>query len=176
MIDLPERKSIRLKNYDYSQNGLYFLTVCTYDKANLFGQIVGAIHESPALTYQINLNENGIILKSFIKQLSLRYSELKVDKYIIMPNHVHLILEINNERAIHESPLQRRSLISKSIGYLKINVSKKINALNGKDIVIWQRSYHDHIIRNEKEYQKVWQYIDENPLKWNEDKYYRDTL
>ena len=93
-----------------------------------------------------------------------------------MPNHIHLIIEICNndeKRAIRESPLQyHRSVIDKMVGFLKMNVSKKMH--NTDNEKIWQRSYHDHIIRGEKDCQKIWEYIDTNALKWEKDCFYND--
>ncbi len=101
---------------------------------------------------------------------------MSIPKYVIMPNHIHLIIEINNDneqRAIRESPLQyHRSVIDKMVGFLKMNVSKKIH--NTYSDKIWQKSYHDHIIRGEKDYQKIWEYIDTNPLKRELDCFYND--
>jgi putative transposase len=171
-MDLPKRKNIRLKEYDYSKNGAYFITICTHNRQYLFGEIVGAIHESPDNTPKIELNQNGVILQSIIENLHIRYLNIQIDKYIIMPNHVHLIVALNDDRAIRESPLQGRSLISKMVGYLKMNSSKQIRLLNQNVNDVWQRSYHDHIIRNEQEYQTIWEYIDTNPLKWELDRYY----
>ncbi len=101
---------------------------------------------------------------------------VSIPKYVVMPNHIHLIIEINNDnekRAIRESPLQyHRSVIDKMVGFLKMNVSKKIHSTD--DVKIWQRSYHDHIIRSEKDYQKIWEYIDTNITKWEKDCFYND--
>ena len=170
MEKLKKRKQIRLTNYDYSQNGAYFVTLCTNDMKPLFSRItVGAIHESPAI---VELTEYGTILKNTIDALSDRFC-ITVSNYVIMPNHIHLLIIIDN-RAIRESPLQsKRSLISKSIGYLKMNVSKEIHKTNS-ELIVWQRSYYDHIIRNEEDYINHLQYIDENPRKWliGKDEYY----
>ena len=169
MNEMPRRKSTRLKGYDYSSVGAYFVTLCTHNRKCLFSTIVGAIHESP----ENKLTEYGKITKQIIEMLPDRFNIL-IPKYIIMPNHVHLIIEINNDnenRAIRESPLQRqRSVLDKTVGFLKMNASKKIHdTYDGK---IWQRSYHDHIIRCEKEYQKIWKYIDSNAIKWENDCFY----
>lgn len=170
MSELPRRKNIRLKNHDYSQNGFYFITICTKDKKCIFGQIVGAIHESPQNVH-MELNENGIIVKSMIEVLPNRFPDIYIDNYIIMPNHIHMIAVISREGAIRESPVPKRSLLSQVIGYFKMNTSKQIHSIN-EDIDVWQRNYHDHIIRNEPKYQKIYEYIETNPLKWEMDKYY----
>ena len=165
--DLPKRKPTRLKNYDYNSEGAYFITICTHNRKNLFGNIVGAIHESS----EMNLNSNGIIVDDYICKLDSRF-ELKIDKYVIMPNHIHLVVVIE-KRAIRESPLRKRSLISKAMGYLKTNASRDINK-NGYNDKIWQRSFHDHIIRSEADYLSIWNYIDGNPQKWEKDCFYNE--
>ena len=148
-MNLPKRKPTRLKNYDYSSDGAYFITICTHKKQKILSNIVGAIHESP----EIKLSLNGEIVEKYIKQLEARFY-LKVDKYVIMPNHIHLLIVIET-RAIRESPLQKRSTISNAIGYLKMNVSRDVHKI-GYTEKIWQRSFHDHIIRNEGDYLKIW--------------------
>jgi len=168
-----QRKNLRLKNYDYSQPGYYFVTICTHNKVNLFGKIVGAIQESPKLP-QMKLNKYGIIVQSIIENLPKRFSNIKIDNYVIMPNHIHMIIVILETRAIPESPLQKRSLLSQIVGYLKMNTSKHIHAIN-KNINVWQRGYHDHIIRGQQDYLKIYEYIETNPLKWELDKYYNFT-
>ena len=171
----PFRKQNRLKGYDYSTNGAYFITICTKDKAQILSHIsgnkntVGAIHESPA---KVALSQYGLIINDVIKRLNVRFN-INVSNYVIMPNHVHLMIEIDN-RAIRESPLQsKRSIISRVIGYLKMNSSKEAHYIDS-ELQLWQRSFHDHIIRNEEDYLLHLQYIDENPRKWllGEDEYY----
>lgn len=166
-MDFPKRKSSRLKGYDYSTNGAYFITICTDKRKNLFSHIVGAIHESPIsiLTFY------GTAVDSIIKSLPERFN-VKIDNYIIMPNHIHMIISIENApRAIRESPLQSHSDIIRVIGYLKMNASKQIHK-SGYEGKIWQRSFHDHIIRDEKDYQMIWEYIEHNAQKWEEDCFY----
>ena len=164
---LPQRKPTRLRNYDYSQTGYYFITICTRNKQKILCDIVGAIHESP----EIKLNSNGIIVDKYINQLYNRFA-LKIDKYVIMPNHIHLI-GIIDERSIRESTLRKRSIISNAMGYLKMNTSRDIHK-NGYAGDVWQRSFHDHIIRGEKDYLKIWNYIDTNPQKWEDDCFYSE--
>ena len=168
-MELPKRKNTRLQDYDYSSNGAYFITVCTHNRRNLFGEIVvGAIHESPEMQH----NEFGLIAVRQIAMLSERFPETKIDAFCVMPNHIHMIVVLGNERAIRESPL-RRSVISQMIGYLKAGITKNIRQINVQ-MTVWQRGYHDYIIRNEADYRRIWQYIDENTAKWTEDKYYYD--
>ena len=166
-MNLPKRKPTRLRNYNYSQSGYYFITICTHNRKNILCDIVGAIHESPA----IKLNQNGLIVDYYIKQLNSRFG-LIIDKYVIMPNHIHLIIAID-ERSIRESTLRKRSIISNAIGYLKMNASRDIHK-NGYIPQIWQRSFNDHIIRGEKDYLKIWNYIDVNPQKWEDNCFYAE--
>ena len=167
-MELTKRKSARLKGYNYSTPGAYFITICTHNRKNLFSNIVGAIHESP----ENKLTQYGEFAEQVIKILPDRFN-VSIPKYVIMPNHIHLIVEIYEDEkwAIHESPLrQHRSVIDKMVGFLKMNVSKKIHKTSNEKI--WERSYHDHIIRGEKDYQKIWEYIDTNTIRWKEDCFY----
>ena len=131
---------------------------------------VGAIHESP----ENNLTQFGIIVNEAINNLPDRFN-IKIDKYVIMPNHIHILISIPNndtKRAIRESPLRyKQTSVSQMIGWLKMNVSKKIHITN-PDLKVWQRSFHDHIIRNETDYEKIWQYIDTNVERWELDCFY----
>lgn len=164
---MQQRKNNRLSSYDYSLPGAYFITVCADRRRCLFSD-VGALHEAPV----VKLKEYGKMADAVIGSLPERFP-ITVDKYVIMPNHIHLLLSIHEkgERAIRESPLRQRSLISKVIGYFKMNVTRKIRAYHPQETV-WQRSYYDHVIRTEQDYQDVWQYIDNNPLQWQLDHLY----
>ena len=171
-MEFPKRKPTRLKGYDYSENGAYFITICTHNRKCLFSNIVGAIHELP----EYKLTKYGEHVERIIEMIPDRFN-VSIPKYVIMPNHIHLIVELynndNDKRAIHESPLQyHRSVVDKMIGYLKMNVSKMMH--NTYSEKIWQRSYHDHIIRGEKDYKKIWEYIDTNILTWKKDCFYDD--
>lgn len=168
---LPNRKPLRLASYDYSTAGAYFITFCTHNRKNQLSHIVGAIHESP----ESHLTAWGRIVDETIRHLPAHLN-VTVDQYVIMPNHVHLIAMITEEaelRAIHESPLQGRSIISKMVGYIKMNASKAIH-LNYGSVSVWQRGYYDHVIRNEQDYGMIAKYIQENPLRWELDKLYTE--
>ena len=164
-MELPRRKRIRLKGHDYSAPGAYFITICTHERRHLLSDIVGAIHESP----ENQLTEIGMIAEQVIQTLPERF-DISIPKYVIMPNHIHMIVKIryDKERAIRESPLQNhRSIISNAIGFFKMNVSKAGHSTHNTKI--WQRLFHDHIIRNEEEYQKICNYIDTNVAHWEKD-------
>lgn len=159
MNDLPKRKQNRLKNYDYSQNGAYFITICTKNKACIFGTIVG---EDIILPPKMKLSQYGITVKNAIDSIPKIYKNVNVDKYVIMPNHVHIMIRICNiDGRIISSPT-----IQTIIGQMKRHVSKQI----GKPI--WQTSFYDHIVRNEEDYFTKCQYIENNPAKWLEDELY----
>ena len=169
--EFPTRKRLRLKDFDYNTPGAYFITICTYNRKCLLSHIVGAIHESP----ETELTEYGKILDDVIRNLPERYNAY-IDSYVIMPNHVHLVIVINESaetRAILESPLRSRSAISKTVGYIKMNASKKIR-LRHENIVIWQRGFHDHVIRDYRDYEKITKYIYENPSVWQFDCFYAE--
>ena len=190
MNNLPERKNGRLINYNYSSAGAYFLTVCTHNHKPILSDIiinsnpthiimpnVGAIHESPVCRpefiyecSEIRLKPYGKILDRLINEIHEKYG-VTVSDYVIMPNHFHLIVFIDEERAIRESPLQKRSLISKIIGYVKATASKQIHLIS-PDMKIWQRNYHDHIIRSDEEYLMIADYIHTNPGRWEEDRFF----
>ena len=157
MEEFRQRKDIRLKNYNYSSAGRYFITICVKDKHEMLGKIVGANCVRPCLS------EIGNIVECEILKLSKIYEAVSVDKYVIMPNHIHMILVINNN--IH-GRTQFAPTISQIIKQFKGSITKQIG------YSIWQKSFHDHIIRNEAEYQKIRKYIETNPLKWEEDIYF----
>ena len=151
--DLPVRKNIRMQGYDYSCAGCYFITICVQDKHELLGE-VGAISNRP----YVQLSEIGKIAKNALSKVN---ENITLDKYVIMPNHVHMIVRIENSGRTEFAPT-----MSSIIRFYKSYTTKQIG------YSIWQKSFHDHIIRNEAEYQKIWKYIDENPMCWKEDEYY----
>ena len=158
MEKLAKRKQNRLQNFDYSANGAYFITICTHNKECILSNIVG---EGLCALPKINLNPIGEEIEKSINYINDYYDNIKIVKHIIMPNHIHLLIEINNQTGGHgDPPLQS------IIGQLKSYTTNKY----GKQL--WQRSYYDHIIRNEEDYLNVWEYINNNVKKWTEDKYY----
>ena len=163
---LPTRKPTRLKNYDYSQNGAYFITICTHNRKCLLSDIVG---DGNFDVPQMILSDYGIILEKHINLINEKYSHINIDKYVIMPNHFHMILTITDRKnGASETAAPYNNEISKFISLLKRYCNKEY----GENI--WQRSFHDHIIRGEKDYQKIWEYIDTNPLKWEQDCFYNE--
>ena len=154
------RKPNRLKYYDYSQNGSYFLTICSYNKQYLFWE-----EDSAIFPFQVQkLSKIGNIVESGILNIDKHYPNVYVDNYVIMPNHVHLILTIQN--SIDKNDLINSTDVSNVIKQFKGYASKKAGR------VIWQKSFYDHVIRNEEDYLKIWEYIDNNPYRWKEDSLY----
>ncbi|MFZ5966962.1 MAG: transposase [Bacillota bacterium] len=167
MGNLPQRKQIRLKDYDYSQAGYYFITICTYDRGHLLSNIVGdGFHAVP----QTELTTIGKEIVKTIEYFDNHYPHVKIDKYVIMPNHIHLIVILKQlHSGGHGNPP-----LPKIVGQFKSYTNKRYNDLNkSKKLILWQRNYYEHIIRNEAEYQEILEYIETNPLKWELDKYYR---
>ena len=172
-VEFPTRKPTRLPHYDYSQNGCYFVTICTASKKPLFGRyLVGALHEAPAVKMPCNrfiaLNRRGVITKKILYSLPKRFLQIQIENAIIMPNHIHLLLTIDWEkgkweRALREAPLQR-SLLAQAIGYFKANTSKELHKTE-PNLQVWQRRFYEHIIRNETEFRRAWEYIEYNALK-----------
>lgn len=141
-MDLPKRKNIRLHNYNYSYNGAYFITICTKNKENLLWKNVGANCVRPL--DQLPLSKIGIVIENEIYKLNTVYENIKVDKYQIMPNHIHLIIFIYEDS---NGRTQFAPTISRIIKQFKGSITKQIG------FSIWQKSFYDRIIRNEKEYQ-----------------------
>ena len=162
-MNLPKRKSTRLKDYDYSSNGAYFITICTKDNQKILCDVVGE-GLAPA---ENKLYPFGKIAEQELCNLEKRYNNIKIDKYVIMPNHIHAIITIENETA-GASPCPT---LSDVVCAFKSITTRKCHLLNS-DIKIWQTSFHDHILRDEKDYLKIWNYIDLNPQKWTEDIFY----
>lgn len=162
-MELRKRKQIRLSDYDYSQNGAYFITICTKDRQNIFWD-VGAIINRPQNEYK--LSAYGIIAEQTLLEMPKRYINVSLDKYVIMPNHIHLILLINNDNDGGRFIITPTSL-PRIIQQYKSAVTKK------SGIPIWQKSFYEHIIRSHEDLQEINQYIQMNPEKWHEDKYNR---
>lgn len=145
---LPARKKIRLNEYDYSNEGMYFITICTKNRLELLGKIE---KENMILT------DDGRIVKKYINQMFQKYNNIRIDEYVIMPNHIHMIIVINNKNEITIPRIikQFKMVVSKNIGYS-----------------IWQKSFYEHIIRKEKDYYFIKEYIQNNIINWKKDKYF----
>jgi len=171
------RRSIRLKNYDYSSPGAYFITICTHNRQCLFGEIVNG---------EMTLNEFGEIVRDeWFCSVHIRNEiELFENEFIVMPNHIHGVLWIiDNVGATGRSPLQQQQLkqphgplkksLSSFVAGFKSTFTKQINKIRQTPgIPVWQRNYYEHIIRNDDELNKIPEYIINNPLTWKTDENY----
>ena len=163
------RRSIRLKGYDYGQAGAYFLTLCSQNRNCMFGNITDG---------KMELSKYGVIVNDEWQQSEQIRKEIKLDEFIIMPNHLHGIVFIENTVGANgRSPLHRMNMGSKTLssfmaGY-KSAVTKQINELcQMPGATAWQRNYYEHIIRNDDDLTRIREYIVNNPVKWEEDDYY----
>ncbi|MEF2838755.1 MAG: transposase [Oscillospiraceae bacterium] len=159
-MELPKRKQNRLTEYDYSTTNAYFITICTEHRKNLFWSDVGAIIDRPK---NVPLTNLGIIVRQSIEDIPIHYSVISVDHYVIMPNHVHLLLQIHSDS-------NGRSMIAPTISTVVRLMKGTVSKQSG--FPIWQKGFYDHVIRNEGDYQDIWNYIEGNPSKWVEDKLY----
>ena len=170
-MELPQRKHNRLKNYDYSAPGAYFVTACTKDKKKIFGNIISA---DDFRLPQIILSEIGEIVNNEIMNIEKHYENVKVDKYIVMPNHIHLIIRITER--INPFPTSKKYDVPNVIGKFKAAVTRNVGKafMPSVKTEIWQSSFYDHIIRGEKDYAEISEYIANNALKWQCDCFYTD--
>ena len=159
-MNLPKRKSTRLKGYDYSTPGAYFITICTDNRKCILSNIV--VGEGLCALPKHTLTTIGENVEKSIQYIDNNYDGVAIDKYVIMPNHIHLIVILDDSGGRGNPPLQN------IIGQLKSYTTKEFGD------TLWQRSYHDHIIRGEKDYQKIWEYIDTNVVRWKNDCFYND--
>lgn len=159
-MTFPQRKPNRLTEYDYSTPNAYFLTICTENRKNLFWMDVGAIIDRPE---NVPLTNLGCLVRQCIIEIPMHYPMISVDNFVVMPNHIHLLLQIHTDA-------DGRSLIAPTIStvvrLMKGTVSKQAG------FSVWQKGFYDHVIRNDKDYQSIWNYIEGNPGKWTEDQLY----
>ncbi|MCL2351103.1 MAG: transposase [Firmicutes bacterium] len=186
--ELPKRKIIRLEGYDYAQAGYYFITICVKDCRSLLGSVVVGTTApgrpfvgttapgrpfvgttapgrpfvgttAPGRPF-VELTPLGECVNDTIKIAN--NNNVKIDKYVIMPNHIHMIVDIGQN-----ADDRGRSSLQQTIRSIKSYVTKWAG------YPIWQPRFYDHVVRNEEDYRRIWQYIDENPVKWKEDRYYK---
>jgi len=167
------RRSIRLPDFDYSQSGAYFVTICTQKRECFLGESAEG---------KVDLSPYGDIAAKYWRQITERYLTVELGEFVVMPNHVHGIVSIQSDSsgtdgvgAIHELPLQqqprqkarRRMLLPKIIGWFKMNSAKQINELRGTPgKTVWQRNYYEHVIRNEESLNRIREYIAYNSTRW----------
>jgi len=156
-MELPKRKKNRLTEYSYDAPNAYFITICTNGRVPLFW-----VREEPGA-----LTEYGKIVDEAIRSIPVYYPVVSLDRYVVMPNHVHLLLQIHSDPDGH--PIAAPT-VSQMVNQFKGTVSKKIG------FSPWQKGFYDHVIRGETDYREIWKYIEENPLKWSEDQLYNGSM
>ncbi|MDP2660314.1 MAG: transposase [Dehalococcoidia bacterium] len=171
---LPQRRTLRLPDFDYSAAGAYFVTVCSYHRA-------------------LSFNDEGVwsMMKDVWEELPAHFSHVRTDAFVVMPNHVHGVLFITGRRARHASPLPERpphppgtggpgpaaGSLGVIVGSFKSAVARRINGLLATPgAQIWQRNYYEHVFRDEEKLNVIRRYIEENPLRWSEDVYNPDRV
>jgi REP element-mobilizing transposase RayT len=180
---MKNRKRNRMLGYDYSQNNLYFVTICVQDKICCFGAVGTGrdlsvpidnsdnINNSNHSIRKMYLNEFGKIAHKQWEWLANQYSYVVLHSFIVMPNHVHGVIEINSD-LVTDISIKIKSL-SELIGAYKTTTSKQIHHI-GNDNFAWQRSFHDHIIRDDAGYERICNYIETNPEKWEKDTFFEE--
>ena len=160
MCEAPKRKPVRLTEYDYSAPGAYFVTICTHEKRCILSEITVGEGLAPPVC---RLTDTGRVVENEILSVPVRYPGIGIDKYVIMPNHIHMIVEIRAQAggASPSPTLFDAVRVIKSLSTRRSGLKK-----------LWQRSYYEHVIRGERDYAEIWTYIDENPAKWTLDRYY----
>ena len=147
---IPIRKRNRLEAYDYTQNGAYFVTICTLYKRCIFGYVRDGAEEPVMIP-----NETGLAVEGIIKKIPLHYPTVELARYCVMPNHVHLLLRFTADRGNPSLPTvinQFKGAVTKTLG-----------------TPVWQKSYYDRVIRNMEDYRQIGEYIEHNPAKWKMD-------
>ena len=191
-MDLPQRKRIRLPDYDYSSPGAYFVTVCTQNRRCILSDIV--VGDGVLDVPQARLTSSGMCVRDTLLEIEQHYKWLSLDHYVIMPNHIHLLLRIeengpsrtpaptnaddepsgtpaptNADDGPSGTPAPTNETLPKLISTFKRFTNRRCG------MQLWQRSYHEHVIRGESDYREIWEYIESNPAKWAEDRYYQET-
>ena len=156
----PQRKSLRLKHYDYTQNGFYFITICIQHKTCLLGEIINK---------KMIRNEAGSMLHTLWHEIPYYYEGFKVHEFVVMPNHIHGIIEIVSQELSLSDVLQR---------FKTLTTNRYIHGVKHHhwirfDKQLWQRSYYEHIIRDEKKLEEIQTYIINNPINWDKDSLFR---
>ena len=168
-MNLPQRKSARLKHCDYGTPGAYFITICIRDRHCILSEIVGEGLGPPA----VQLMPYGQIANDQIASLAMRFPSTRVEKYVIMPNHIHFILRLCAADCVAGGAVSTGGASPAPTVIDVVRVFKSTTTrLCGTGPGLFQRSFHDHVIRDEQDYRRIWEYIDTNPLHWAEDCFY----
>ncbi|MCE5284315.1 MAG: transposase [Pelosinus sp.] len=165
-LDKPCRKTIRLKEFDYSQTGFYFITICTNNRFHLFGEVCNKTSVIP----QVVLNSAGKMIQNVLIGLPTYYNGINIEEFQIMPNHIHYIVSVTN----CNMSKKKMGLPDIIHGFKTFTTKKYIDGVNQNKWKpfhqkLWQRNYYEHIIRNEEDYRNISEYISNNPIQWQKD-------
>ena len=161
-MEFPKRKPNRLHSYDYNREGAYFITICTQNRKCLLSHIVGGgAFDAP----ENQLTSMGKIVEKYIRSGN-NMERVTVEKYVIMPNHIHMLLTVDVAHGTSRAPSPTNAVIPHVVSTFKRFCNREIGGN------IFQRSYHDHVIRNQQDYLKIWEYIENNPKQWELDCFY----
>ena len=179
-MSLEQRKRLRLRELNYSEHNVYFLTLCCRDRKHLLGEIRkspvgdGVLDVPPAEA--MVFTRAGKIVDEKIREMSEKFDGVSVEKYVVMPNHIHMLLAVEDGGGTSRTPsptgqevnrpVRTNEKIPSFVSYLKRSTQRMCGS------EIWQRGYHDHVVRDMRDLQNHWNYIDTNPLRWELDKYY----
>ncbi|HDR1022366.1 TPA: transposase [Pasteurella multocida] len=164
-----QRRSIRIKDYDYSQTGLYFVTICVQNKRCLFGQVNNE---------NCILNDAGEMITKWYFEIQNKFQNIYCLEHIVMPNHIHFILDIDREMEYYTQNAHSYPTLSDAVRWFKTMTTNeyirqvKVNNWLPFDKRLWQRNYYEHIIRNERSYNEISDYIVTNPISWQTDVLY----
>jgi len=174
------RRSVRLRGYDYSQAGAYFVTICTPDRACLFGDVADGV---------MRLNDAGRVVERCWHEIPIHFPHVELDEFVIMPNHVHGVIVIvgagsprpyvasgaGTITGAETAPL--RATLGQMVAYFKYQSTKHINIMRGTPgIPVWQRNYYEHIIRDDESLNRIREYIINNPMQWALDRENTDVV
>ena len=163
--NLPNRKRLRLFDFYYGTPGTYFITICTIDRQPLLSRTQ---YDKATDSASVILSQHGKIVDKQLQQMRTFYPTISILHHVIMPNHVHLILNVTDEETANTAPRQH-SAVSRFISTFKRFCNKESGAK------LWQRGFHDHIIRDLADYERHLRYIEENPIRWQTDELVCET-
>jgi putative transposase len=167
---LLHRRSIRIQGFDYAQPGSYFITICAWDKKLIFGKITNG---------EVTLSHLGEIARKELEKLPHRFTNINLDCFVVMPNHIHILITISNDGGITGSDLPGVQEAFKKpvpgsvptiVRAYKAAVTQRVSALRNAPVsIVWHRNYYEHVVRNEGERERIFLYINSNPAQWDSD-------
>ena len=167
-MSLPKRKPNRLPRFDYGTVGAYFITICAREKKKVFGRVVGGgVLDAP----RVSPSPHGEIVIAQLEAMTNFYPDLQIEKYVVMPNHIHFIVVVTQgPSGASRTPPPTGVRANQTIPAFVSTLKRMTNRTAG--VQLWQRGYYDHIIRDQLDYDTIWQYIDEYPANWPHDQFY----